>query len=369
MEKIRLKDKPEDFAKLGLDPNSVQDWEDGRRDTSEANHNEVWYYDANFEDGSKVIVAFRTKTLEKMAVEGDTPNLNIYITMPDGKEYQELLEYPSAESHFGTEHCDVKMGPHFARGDFKSWDLHYEPVNGYGVHLHYDALVDPFRQGTAEIAIGDDEAGYYSDLSVPRSRVTGTLTFDGKLSEVEGSGYHDHQWMNISALVAWHHWLWGRMYTDKYTVYIYDFVSSGRYGFTRVPLFGVQDKAGKVVFMTNGTDMTLEASTFHEDVTDKDYPKTSRYVFEHDGNKVEFTVTWEEQLEIRDVYGSSPEPAKARFDAMGIRPSYLRFFAKGDVKVTIGDVTEESSGNMIYEYFYAGVPDERAGVEGCDLRA
>jgi hypothetical protein len=50
--------------------------------------------------------------------------------------------------------------------------------------------------------------------------VTGTLTYAGKTVGVTGLGYHDHQWCNINPMVAWHHWLWGRMYTERYTIYI-----------------------------------------------------------------------------------------------------------------------------------------------------
>lgn len=38
---MRLMDQPEDFEKLGINPNEVEEWEDGRRGTDSASENGV----------------------------------------------------------------------------------------------------------------------------------------------------------------------------------------------------------------------------------------------------------------------------------------------------------------------------------------
>lgn len=45
--------------------------------------------------------------------------------------------------------------------------------------------------------------------------------------------------MNLSPFQAWHHWLWGRLYAGEYTIVIYDFVASKRFGFERIPILGI----------------------------------------------------------------------------------------------------------------------------------
>lgn len=42
MSTARLMTRPEDYDKLGIKPGIVEQWEDGRRDTPEPGHNEVW---------------------------------------------------------------------------------------------------------------------------------------------------------------------------------------------------------------------------------------------------------------------------------------------------------------------------------------
>ncbi|WEV44663.1 hypothetical protein OZX60_04300 [Streptococcaceae bacterium ESL0687] len=382
MTNARLMNRPEDFKRFGINPEKVEPWEDGIRNSDDIGNNEVWYFDANLDDGSKVVVAFRTKTVDGMYKKGFTPNFNLDITRPDGRTTQEFGFATIEESSMSKEKCDVHFGDSYCTGDFKNYTIHIK-TETLACDLHYKALTVPFRHGTSAIALGDEDEYFYTDLSVPKCQVTGSLTYDGKEVEVEGQGYHDHQWMNITPLNAFHHWFWGRMYTEKYVVYIYDFVASPKYDYKRITYFMVADnETGELVFETNGN---VELETDLEEMSvGKKYPKTSRYKFDNGSDKAEFTVTWEQILETRDIYGAAPKDAeeavarakkagltniervmggtKEAFDQLGIMPSYMRFFAEGDIKLTLNGKQTESSGDMIYEYNYPGTEDEKAGV-------
>ena len=180
---------------------------------------------------------------------------------------------------------------------------------------------------------------------------------------MQGLGYHDHQWMNANPMALYHHWLWGRMYTDQFTVYIYDFVANEKYGFKPLMMFGLLDnETGKVVFKTDGR-FTRETKLEKQARLGREFPKTSRYVFQNgDGREVDFHVAWADEIETRDMYGKAPEPVKRQFDAMNAAPIYMRYYAKGSVTLTDPSGKIESSGDMIYEYAYLGKPDERAHV-------
>lgn len=383
MAKARLMDTTEDFQKLGINPNKVEIWEDGMRNSDAPGNNEVWYFDANFDDGSKVIIGFRPCTATGMAEKGFSPNLNLDITRPDGTTTQEFAFATVEDSFMSKEKCDVHFGKDWCTGDFKDYDIHIESTATLGCDLHYHALTEPFRQGTSEIALGDNDEYFYTDLCVPKCEVTGTLSYDGKIVEVHGQGYHDHQWMNISPFEAFHHWLWGRMYTEKYIVYIYDFVCSERFEFTKVPFFIVADnETGEIIFETNG--MFTRKTELEQMKVGKKFPKTSHYVFDNGDSTAEFNVTWKDILETRDTYGNAPanqEEAvecakragisdmqkvvggtKEMYDRAGIQPTYMRFFAKGDVKITKKESVTKSTGTMIYEYNYIGRENERAEV-------
>lgn len=383
MTKARLMDRPEDFKKFGIDPTKVEPWEDGIRNTDDIGNNEVWYFDANLDDGSKVIIGFRPKSAKGMRQKGFDPNLNLDITRPNGETTQEFAFASIEDSSMSKEKCDVHFGPDYCTGDFKDYDIHIESTETLGCDLHYRALTAPFRQGTSALALGENDEFFYTDLCVPKCEVTGTLNYDGKTVEVHGVGYHDHQWMNISPFAAFHHWLWGRMYTEKYIVYIYDFVCSERFDFTRVPYFIIADNTtGEIVFETNGN---IQVQTDLQEMSvGKKFPKTSRYLFDNGDVRAEFSVTWKEILETRDSYGDAPADkaeaiarakqagvtdmqkvvggTKEDFDRAGVQPTYMRFFADGAVKLTRNGKVSESKGNMIYEYNYVGREDPRAGV-------
>lgn len=365
MVKARILDQPHDFKHLGINPNKIELWEESRRETSEPGHNEVWYFDGTMVDGSKFIVGLRPKNPYKNNSDSDEPNLNIIITTPTGEEKSDFLYYSPEESFIGEETgCDLKFGPHSVKGNFKSYDLNIEPVNGIGLNLHYEAMTEPFRQGTGIVHFENQNNKYYhTDLSVPKSSITGTLYYDGQYHNVSGFGYHDHQWMNTNPIFLYHHWLWGRMYTEKYTVYIYDFVTSEKYNYQKIPMFGLFDNhTGKLVFETDG-NFALDTILEEQKEAGREFPKVSNYKFTNDdGKQVELSIKWNQEIEVRNMYRNAPEDTKKLFDKMNIAPIYIRYYATGDVKYTdkSSGEFENSVGDMIYEYAYFGKPNPNA---------
>jgi hypothetical protein len=53
-----LADRPEDFQRLGLNPDAVAPWEDGQRISTEPGKLEWWYFDAHLSDGTVIVVVF-----------------------------------------------------------------------------------------------------------------------------------------------------------------------------------------------------------------------------------------------------------------------------------------------------------------------
>ncbi|WP_318766555.1 lipocalin-like domain-containing protein [Lactiplantibacillus carotarum] len=356
-------DQAQDFKKLGLEPEHVLAKEDGRRDTSASGHSEVWYFDGLFEDGHKIVVGFRPGDPYNLSGTVDRPNFNVLITKPDGETLQDFVYTDGQVNRMGSEHLDVHFGESYAVGDWQNFDLHVVASKGFRLDLSYHAVVEPFRQGTGIIALGDQEENYYTDLSVPNCQITGTLTYGEQTHAVTGRGYHDHQWMNITPYAAWHHWLWGHMYTENYTVYLYDFVSSAAYGYQRVPMFGIQDnRTGKTIFTTDGS-LSLATTLTPQATTGREFPKTSHYHFTTGDLTADFELTWQNEIEVRDMYAQSPAAGRAQFDAQHLHPIYVRYYSLGSIQLTRGSQVQlAEKGQLIYEYNYLGMPDERAGV-------
>lgn len=90
------------------------------------------------------------------------------ITRPNGETTQEFSFVSLEDSTMSKEKCDVHFGPDYCIGDFKDYDVHVESMKQISCDLHYHALVEPFRQGTASLALGDNDEFFYTDLSVPK---------------------------------------------------------------------------------------------------------------------------------------------------------------------------------------------------------
>ncbi|WP_040976955.1 lipocalin-like domain-containing protein [Necropsobacter massiliensis] len=357
---MRLMTPPADFERFGINPEKVELWEGGRRVGSALGENEVWYFDGNFSDGSKFMVGFRPKN-PYANHDFDEPNVNIMITTPSGELFHDFVFADSQDSFFGKEQCDVKIGGHTAKGGWQAYQLEFKADNGVGLSLHYQALTEPFRQGTGYIGFGENGELFHTDLAVPKSKITGELTAGGKTWQVEGFGYHDRQWMNTSPLAVYHHWLWGRAYCRQHTVYIYDFVGAEDYGFKRVPMFGVYDASGKLIFQTNG-NIALETELEFDEQMGKRFPKTSRYVFDNGDAAVKLNIKWKQQIEVRPMYQNATPEQKAEYDAMGIEPNYGRYFADVSLEIVANGKTVADCGEMIYEYVYFGKENPKAGV-------
>lgn len=362
MEKIRLMDQPKDYKNLGIDQKYVSPKEDGRRDTSKANHNEVWYFDGIFNDGSKVVIGFRPRDPYAMGKDGDRPNLNLLITKPNGETIQDFIYADNSINTMSKDGLDIHFGENSASGDWKNFTVKAYSNKHISCNLNYHSIVEPFRQGTGIITLGNQEENYYTDLSVPNCNITGTLTYDGKEHAVQGQGYHDHQWMNITPYLAWHHWLWGHMYTKDYTVYIYDFVSSKKYGFKRIPMFGIFDnKTGQLIFKTNGK-VVVTTEKEPQSNTDRLFPKASHYTFDNEINQVKVDIAWIDEIEVRDMYSQTTDAGRKQFDSMELKPEYVRYYAKGSISLINGNNITTQSGNLIYEYNYIGKPTVEVDV-------
>ena len=96
--RARLMDQPEDFKRLGINPEEVETWEDGRRTRTEEVGSEVWYFDGTMDDGTKFMAGYRPKSMNGMTKTVDSPHVNIYIKSPEGKEFR---DQPRAMRHQG----------------------------------------------------------------------------------------------------------------------------------------------------------------------------------------------------------------------------------------------------------------------------
>jgi predicted secreted hydrolase len=205
----------EELARLGI-TEVVEPWEDGFRTDTGREYFEWWYFDAHLDDGSTAVIVFITK--EIMERKGPLrPGLKMTITRPDGVKLSASPFFPPDEFTASKQSCDVKIGPNWVHGDLHTYQLHAE-ANGMSADLTFTGIVPPWRPLDGKAYFGDREHYFGWLPAIPYGTVQGTLTYDGKTHNVTGSGYHDHNWGNLSLPNVIDHWYWGRAQFGDYTV-------------------------------------------------------------------------------------------------------------------------------------------------------
>ena len=354
MAKARLLDSLEDYTRFGVTPGTVEKWEDGRRNLDTGPNNwEWWYFDTILDDGSTAVIQFFTSTGRHLKSKGDHPALTIKITGPDGNTREGRVTVKAKDASFGREQCDVRLGRNTFQGDLKAYHIHVEADRGVGADLDLVSLSQPYRPGTAYFGLGDDHDYYTWLCVVPKGKVSGTLTYAGKVVPVTGFGYHDHQWGNTNLLKEWNNWVWARQSFEDLTMLTFDMISAERTGFVRFPIVFIQNQAGQLVF-ENTSDVTSEVLEEYDDpASGKVNPRAIRYHFESGGMHVDYTLRVKDIIETK---GKNNQPLVARL-AMGavrLNPSYARYLADGALVFTSSGKTIERSGELIFEFMFPG---------------
>lgn len=350
----RLLDQPDDYKRLGVNPDKVEVWEDQRRDDDRSNHWEWWYFDAILDDGVTVVIQFITKSGTHIKSSTDQPTITFKVTLPDGTEHEQGPVFKAKEASYGTGCCDVEYGPHTFRGDLKNYHIHMDPIRGMSADLTLTSLTTPYRPGSAFFEFSDPEKYYTWLCVVPKGEVTGTLTVNGKESQVHGFGYHDHQWGSFNFHKEWNHWVWARQSFEDYSMLVFDMVSNENTNYTRFPIVFIQDQNGNIVFENTRNVKCEVLDEYHDDeASGKDYPKALHYIFENNGKQVDYTLRMEKIL-ANNGYKNVSTPMKIALGMMRIRPSYARYLASGDLIFNDGNQEIRRSGELIYEFMFPG---------------
>ncbi|MTV81786.1 lipocalin-like domain-containing protein [Secundilactobacillus folii] len=366
MKQGRIMDQPADYKKLGINPDKIETWEDGRRDNNQPGHAEIWYLDCSFDDQSTLVLGFRPKSVDHVDTTEENPNVAINYTAPDGTPLYDYRLYDAAETYTSIKDANLKWGPSTLVGkDWQEYDVHIEPEadqeivmegkksvkHKTAVDLHFDAQVKPFRPGTGYITFGENDKFYYNFICITKLTVSGKITVYGEEKKVSGSAYYNHQWFNISPVNAFHHWIWGRQNIGKYNVLIYDMVGADRFGKPEIPLMTIDDNNGQRVFEnTSAANTQVEfLETYLQESTNKQVPKEIRYTFNQDDIKVVYTISAPKEINIIDIYGLAPKAAQEQFDKLKMQPTYTRYLASTELKIIKPGHTETVNGSMLYE--------------------
>ena len=359
MSKVQKSIHPDDdlhYEKMGLTRNVIEVWEDGARTDGSKGTYEWWYTDAHFPDGTIVVVIFFSKS--PIEVDGPIkPQATIEVTLPDGTKYSDQVAASIEESHFSTARCDVKVGGSRIVGDLKHYDIVFDGKE-IQAKISLDGTIPAWRSQSGSIFFGDHEEHYFAWLpSIPEGIAVADVTMNGNTLHLEGSGYHDHNWGNLSMLKLMHHWYWGRAKIGDYKVISAWITGEKKYGYKDFDVFMLA-KGDKILGdNSNHTLKFVSTDEYIDEMTGK--PVYGKVIYEYVTEQgEEYRITYDRKGDISKQNFIDLLSGVTRFAAklIGFSGSYLRFEGEASVeRIENGQVVERASEpSAVWELMYFG---------------
>ncbi len=317
--RLQVRDTPADYQALGLQP-TVAAWEDGRRTPRDPRYYEWWYFDALLDDGTTVVVWFG----DNWFYGNQLRVVNVDLT-PPGQPTRTAVARYTEPGTFATDRADVRLGPHRFEGDLDRYTVTVDAqaTGGLGCALQLVRTAPSWRPGTGSIASGDRFFAWLP--SVPNGEVTGTLTIDGKQLTVHGSGYHDHNWGNVSPAELMDSWWWGRAVVGDHTFIISELRAKAALGGGKIPLLFASGPSGLAAEgWTDAVHFEEAPPTAHPDPQHPRPIGASVSARAPNGWVATLPIS-SRMLTSADLLGSAPGWKRLAAGAMGLHPWYTRF--------------------------------------------
>ena len=359
MSKILKSIHPDDdmhYEKMGLKRGIVEPWEDGLRTDGSKGTYEWWYSDAHFPDGTIMVIIFFNKS--PIEASGPIkPQASIEVTLPDGTKYAEEVTASIENSHFATDHCDVRVGDSRIVGNLKHYELTFKGTQIQAT-LTLDGTIPAWRSQTGSIFFGDKEEHYFAWLpSIPEGRAVADITIDGQTVHLEGSGYHDHNWGDQIMLKQMHHWYWGRAKIGDYKVISAWITGEKKYGYKDFDVFMLA-KGDKILGdNSNHTLKFVSTDEYIDEQTGK--PVYGKVIYEYVTEAGEqYRITYDRKGDIskQNFIDLLSGPVKLGARLIGFDGAYLRFEGEASVeKIENGQVVEKATEpSAVWELMYFG---------------
>ncbi|MCR8658656.1 hypothetical protein [Paenibacillus endoradicis] len=335
-QKVTLAHKIEDYKRLGIKKEPAI-WEDGIRTNGQAGSFEWWYFDAEYKDGTKIVVVFYTK--DGFDIKGPAcPTIRFELTMPDGKSITKLISEKKGSSiRASKEKCDVKIDRSSIEYADGKYLIHFVDDN-IEYRCTMKSVVPMWRPNTGHMYFGEKQKDFFAwFVAQPSAEVAANLTVDGERRELVGNGYHDHNWGNAEMNKLINHWYWCRANIGPYTVISCDIIAEKKYGYTRQPIIMIA-KDGQILEDHQEYTKIERKETINHPFTKKFMDNKLNFI-QPSSNNTSYQIEYQRQGDI--VESSLLERMKlsllqrTAIKVLKINPTYVRCI--GTVTITVNE--------------------------------
>ncbi len=353
--KVYPGNKEQYFEKEGMKP-TPEIWEDGQRVPVDRKHFEWWYFDAELDDGSVIVIIFGPKPyFDTHSLI--TPLIAIDYTDPKGETTREFYLEKQWKKNYSSsqEQCDVRIKDNYFIGDLKTYkikastksitaEIKLERLTQLGKRMDNGFLY--FQKNAME------KEKYFAWFpSIPYGKVSGTLTINGKKRQINGHGYHDHNWGNADPSSLFNHWYWARAHIGDYILLAGNLIARKEYNFIQKPFALLLDKTGILA------DDSEKITVSYDQI--KKHPKTKKMVsnllkFNYEDDKIKFKLNLQRKEDLMHqnlLFGNSPH---LFLKQIGKNPQYHRFLGRAEFSLEKDSKKEHYESTVIYELMYFG---------------
>ena len=321
--------------------------EDGLHiDTHRKGIYEWWYFDAHMETGQTLVVFFYAANPNPGA--GGKPGIEIVLLRPDGRKTRRLVPYSRSDFEASRARAEVKIGENHLKAEQSAeglpvYEVHVKEQE-LGCHLTFKALVNGWKPGTGVSRFG--EMGTFAwVVPVARAQVEGTIEDGDQVLQVRGVGYHDHNWLDFPFQSIIDYWMWGRIYSQRYTV-SYAFIQCNE---------KVGNHAVKVLMMADGREVVLSTGEFEFRKENFDYDPSAKHSYPKRvtisvPNELELGLDVRRVLEGQDMLENFSLPLRLiAKHLMRLRPGYFRLESDFEIDVTRNGIANRERGTALHE--------------------
>jgi len=191
---------------------------------------EWWYFDARFDQGYALSVAWQVQGDISKSESPNNPSVRATLFAPDAEPRHLAFDGAPADFEAAQDTCDVRMGQSWLRGAPPRYEMHVV-LEDLVADLTLTSLTPAWKHW--DWHIDDDKRGQKSlfawTVAVPMGRVEGTLCLGDRTVPVIGRGYRDKCWMTGPIFGYFDRWYTGRLHADDVAI-VYYVIPSRRRG-------------------------------------------------------------------------------------------------------------------------------------------
>ena len=316
-------------------------------DISKKGSYEWWYFDAHFTNDYMFVVFFHASNPNPGLTQGK-PGIEIIILRPDGNRIQKFFPVKKIDFSAKKDFPEVTIDSNTLRVEAQANGLPIYTLNvleaNLGCQLTYRSEVNGWKPGNGSSQFGPKKSFSWI-IPMARASVEGEIIDEGNHIKVSGIGYHDHNWLNFSFERIIKYWMWGRIYSEHFTV-SYAFIQCNKsVGNHQVKVLMVA-KDKEAVVSTGEFDFNHDQFT-RNDVIGYSFPKNVTITAK---DNLTISMKVDRILEAQNMLDNfNPIIRFVAKNLLRIKPDYLRVKSNFDLSIAQGGVSSKETGSMLHE--------------------